>query len=469
MLKSISLLIVDDEESILKLFERLARKERLSCVGVKSGYEAIDLIGKNEVECVLLDINLPSYSGFQVLEYIKSSKPLTEVVLITGDGTVESAVKALKMGAYDYLTKPLEPLDRAMVTVNNAIEKYRLAKKVQELEKNQEPLDVFQGLLGSSSSMQELYSLINSIRDSSSSVLIEGESGTGKEMVAKAIHRTSQRAHKPFLVVNCAAIPEGLLESELFGHTKGAFTGAVYDKRGLFEEANDGTLFLDEIGEISLNFQVKLLRILQEGEFRRVGDSTLRHTDVRIIAATNKNLKQLIHAKTFREDLYYRLHVIGIHLSPLRDRRQDIPLLTYHFLAKYNQKLEKNVREISLEAMQVLQSYAWIGNVRELENVMERSMVFARGETIQIKDLPAYLYSKTFHFNEQEENHFSEYCYKDAKNRALTAFHQSYLHHLLKETKGNISLASNHAKIDRSNLKKIIKKYDINTSEFKKE
>jgi two-component system, NtrC family, response regulator HydG len=467
-MKPISLFIVDDEDVIIKLFERIARQEKLSCASCKNGNEAFEFLAKNEAECVVLDINLPSHSGFQVLEFIRSTKSLAEVVIITGSGSVEQAVKALKLGAFDYLTKPFEDLDKVTSTLKHALEKHRLVKKINELEQPAQPLDSFEGIIGRSPPMQEIYALINSLRASSASVLIEGESGTGKEMIARAIHRTSKRSKKPFLVINCAAIPEGLLESELFGHVKGSFTGALYDKRGLFEEANGGTIFLDEIGEISPAFQVKLLRVLQDGEYKKVGSSEVGHTDVRVIAATNKELKLMVQAGTFREDLYYRLHVIGIHLAPLRDRKEDIPLLAYHFLNKYNEKMKRNVREISLDAMQVLQSYAWIGNVRELENVIERCLVLSSGDVIRAKDMPTQILSKTFYLGAQEENDLSRFNYRDAKLRALDLFNKSYITHLLKDTKGNISLASNRAGMDRSNFKKIIKRYDINIHEYRR-
>ncbi|HEX5035294.1 MAG TPA: sigma-54 dependent transcriptional regulator, partial [bacterium] len=310
--------------------------------------------------------------------------------------------------------------------------------------------------------------LIRSMKNSSSSVLIEGESGTGKEMVAKAIHKTSKRADQPFSVINCAAIPEGLLESELFGHAKGSFTGAIADKRGLFEVADGGTLFLDEIGEVTPAFQVKLLRVLQNGEFKRVGEGEVRHTDVRIIAATNRDLKAMVREGGFREDLYYRLHVIGLRLPPLRDRKADIPALVYHFLNKYNLKLERNIREISVDAMQALQAYAWVGNVRELENVIERCCVLTDGEAIRAKDLPTQVLSSNFYLRDQTEADLSRYPYKEAKLRAMALFNRSYLQHLLKQARGNISIASDRAGMDRSNFKKIIRKYDIDVREFKK-
>ncbi len=467
-MKAVSLLVVDDEDVILKLFERVARREKLSFASAVNGYEAMDFLTKNEVECVVLDINLPSYSGFQVLEYLKASKKPTEVVIITGSGSVEQAVQALKMGAFDYLTKPFEDMEKIAATLRHALEKYRLLQKIQELQQPLEAKEHFQGIIGRSTLMQDVYKLIQSIKTSSTSVLIEGESGTGKEMVAQAIHKTSKRSGKPFLIINCAAIPEGLLESELFGHVKGSFTGAVNDKKGLFEEANGGSIFLDEIGEVTPAFQVKMLRVLQNGEFKRVGEGETRFTDVRVIAATNRNLKEMIQLGKFREDLYYRLHVIGIHLPPLRDRKEDIPLLAYQFLNKYNQKLKRNIREISIDAMQALQSYSWVGNVRELENVVERCVVLTTADTIKAKDLPAQILAKTFYLNDEEEVDLGSFSYREAKSRAISLFNKTYICHLLKETRGNISLASHRAGLDRSNLKKIIKKYDIDLGEFRR-
>jgi len=462
-----SVFIVDDEESVVKLFERLAKKERLSYVSARNGYEALDYLGRNEVECLVLDINLPSHSGFQILENLNSSQNSVQVIVITGSGSVEHAVKALKMGVFDYMTKPFTDLDKITRTIHNALEKYRLLQKLQDLQGPKEVTEGFQGLVGRSKVMQEVYHLIQSVGKSSATVLIQGESGTGKELVALGIHRTSPRAKKPFKVINCAAIPEGLLESELFGHVKGAFTGALYDKPGLFEEAHEGTIFLDEIGEVSPAFQVKLLRVLQGGEYKRVGSAEIRHTNIRVISATNKDLKTLIAENRFREDLYYRLHVIGIHLPPLRDRHEDIPLLVYHFLKKYNEKLGKKIKEVSMDAMQALQCYSWVGNVRELENILERCVVLTHGDAIRAKDLPAQVLSETFYLNENEEADLSMFPYKEAKTRALEIFNKNYIQHLLKEAGGNITLASDRAGMDRSNFKKIIRKYDINIQEFR--
>lgn len=467
-MKKTSLLIVDDEATIVKLFERIAKRERLSYFSVMNGYEALDFLSKNQVECVLLDVNLPSHSGFQILEYIQSSRCPAEVIIITGSQSVEQAVKALKSGVYDYLTKPFTDLPKVTRTIKNAIEKHRLIQKVTELQKPSKSFETFQAIVGKSHAMQEVYNLINSIKKSSTSVLIQGESGTGKEMVAQAIHRTSSRAKRPFKVINCAAIPEGLLESELFGHVKGSFTGAVYNKVGLFEEADGGSLFLDEIGEVGHAFQVKLLRVLQDGEYKRVGSGEVRYSSARIIAATNQDLKTKIAEGSFREDLYYRLHVIGVHLPALRERKEDIPLLVYHFLKKYNERLKKQIREVSVDAMQALQSYSWVGNVRELENAIERCVVLTDDSLIRAKDLPPNILAKTFYLDEQEEADLARFSYREAKLKAMALFNKSYICHLLKQTRGNITLASNRAGMDRSNFKKIIRKYDIDTSEYQR-
>jgi len=315
--------------------------------------------------------------------------------------------------------------------------------------------------------MQEVYSLIKDISSSTSNVLILGESGTGKELTARAIHKTSPRKEKPFVVINCSAMPEALLESELFGHKKGAFTGAVSDKQGLFEEADGGTVFLDEVGEISLAMQVKLLRVLQDGEFRLVGGEETRHVNFRIISATNKNLLECVREGKFREDLFYRLNVIGIKLPPLRERREDIPLLAYHFLSLQTKKPGSSVSKISVDALEALQSASWAGNVRELENVVERAVVLAQGETIMARDLPPHILGQAFYMGEEpSERDLSHLSYQEAKDQALHHFNRNYLSALLQQTQGNISVAARRAGVDRSNFKKIIKKAGININEF---
>jgi len=466
-LRALDLLIVDDEPSVTKIFERLAKQEKLSFEIAKNGYEALDLLAKTETNLIVLDVCMPGLSGFQVLEYIHTNCPESETIVMTGKAKVEDAVKALKMGAFDFITKPFDNLEIVISCLKQALEKANLKRKIKSLESGKLRMEGFQGILGKSRIMQTIYETIQNVSASNSSILILGESGTGKELVARAIHQTSPRQSKPFVVINCSAIPEGLMESELFGHARGSFTGATHDKMGLFEEGNGGTVFLDEIGEIPPSIQVKLLRVLQEREIRRVGSSEVRHVDVRIISATHQDLPELIKKGTFREDLYYRLNVISINMPPVRERVEDIPLLAYHFLKKFNKKTGKSIEEISVDALHMLQGYPWFGNVRELENIIERCVVLTVGNKIGARDLPPKLVSKNFYLPSNQEEDLSVFSYQDAKEKALEIFNKNYLIHILKAAQGNISLASSKAGMDRSNFKKIIRKYDIDLSGFK--
>jgi len=469
MSRGLDVLIVDDENSVSKIFERLAKQEKWSCATAENGYEALDFLAKNEVGLVVLDVCLPGLSGFQVLEYIRANCPETESIVITGKAKIEDAVKALKMGAFDFLSKPFESLEIVSSCLKQALEKARLKQKIKSLESGNMRLETFEGIIGKSKTMQEVYQTIQNVSSSNSSVMILGESGTGKELVARAIHQTSPRKNKAFVVINCSAIPEGLMESELFGHARGSFTGATHDKMGLFEEAEGGTVFLDEIGEIPPSIQVKLLRVLQEREVRRVGASDTRHVDVRVISATHQDLTELIKKGLFREDLFYRLNVININMPNLRDRTEDIPVLAYHFLKKFNAKTNKKIEEISVDALHMLQGYQWMGNVRELENIIERCVVLSTGSVIGANDLPSKLVSRNFYLPSAQEEDLSRFSYQDAKEKALEIFNKNYLNHILKVSQGNISLASFKAGMDRSNFKKIIRKYEIDLSEFKGE
>ena len=364
------LLLVDDEESLIRAFEKLARLQRYRFSVARSGVEALERLGAHDVDVALLDLNVSGHSGLDLLDYIKENRLSTEAIMITGKGTVETAVSSLKRGAYDYLLKPFEEIERVSAIIGKAMEKAALVRRLKQLESRGGEEGPAGLLVGKSAKMREVHQLIESVAPSDSSVLVLGESGTGKELAARTIHEKSLRANKPFVVVNCSALPETLLESELFGHMRGSFTGAVADKKGLFEEANGGTIFLDEIGEIPPPVQVKLLRILQDGELRRVGGNNTSHVNVRMISATNKDLYQMVRSDRFREDLFYRLNVITIHLPPLRDKKEDVPMLAYHFIRKCAGKMDKPVEKISLDALQSLQEYGWPGNVRELENVI---------------------------------------------------------------------------------------------------
>lgn len=468
MYKGINLLIVDDDPVITKVFEKIAKHQDWSYEIARDGTKALEILNLGQVEVAVVDIQLPGFTGMQILEYVKKNNLPTEIIIITGVGTVETAIHAIKMGAYDYLTKPFDDVNKVGIQIEKAMEKFSLVQKVRRLERRTSEKSVYEGMIGKSKKIQEVFDTIDSIAESTSTILILGESGTGKEMVAHAIHRKSKRANKAFVVINCSAIPETLLESELFGYKRGSFTGANQDKSGLLEEADGGTVFLDEIGEIPTSVQVKLLRVLQEGEIRPVGGTVNKHVDVRVIAATNKDLFKEVHEGKFREDLYYRLNVITILLPPLKDRVEDVPVLAYHFLKKYSDKIGKKVEKISVDALQAIQNYRWVGNVRELENVIERAVVFANSDTIQASDLPPKVLGETYYLAEDVSDAcLSQYGYQEAKDKAMYSFNQSYLANLLKQMKGNLSNAADKAGMDRSNFKKIIKKYGIDINEFK--
>ncbi len=383
-------LIVDDELNIRRVLAAMLRRDGYEVTTAADGEQALAVLQKTPVHVVVTDLVMPGVGGMELLRRVSAEYPDVPVILITAHGSVDSAVAALKAGAFDYVTKPFEQEELRKVIAKAArahdLERQNVHEGVGEAERPP--------LVGESPAMRTIYDMVARVADSPSTVLITGESGTGKELIAKALHRGSARRDKPLIKVNCAAIPKDLVESELFGYEKGAFTGAVGSKPGRFELADGGTLFLDEIGEIPVEIQVKLLRALQESEFERVGGIKTLKVDVRLIAATNRDLKALIAEGRFREDLYYRLAVVPIALPPLRDRREDVPLLVHHFIEKYNRRLGKKVSGIEDEALQLLLGYAWPGNIRELENLMERSVLFADGARIEASALPDALREK---------------------------------------------------------------------------
>lgn len=381
------ILVVDDELSMREFMEILLTGEGYDADTAGSGIDALNMINERDYHLVITDIKMPKMGGLELLKRIKGGAPETEVLMMTAFASTESAVEAMKCGAYDYITKPFK-IDEIKLIVEKAFEKIRLKNENILLKKELKESYNFGDIVGVSSGMREVYSLIMRVAPAKSTVLITGESGTGKELVAKSIHSNSQRSDKPFITVNCGAVPENLLESELFGHKKGAFTGAVSNKAGLFELADGGSIFLDEIGEMPLPLQVKILRVIQEKEFRRVGETKDIKADVRIIAASNRDLEAAVREGNFREDLYYRLNVIQIKLPPLRERREDIPSLTLHFLEKYNEELGRNIKKVSSEAMSILQDYDFPGNVRELENIVERAVALERSDIILPESLP---------------------------------------------------------------------------------
>jgi DNA-binding NtrC family response regulator len=385
------ILIVDDEKLIRWSIRERLQEEGFEILEAENARSALDQFQSELPDLLLLDYRLPDMTGLQILEQVRKENPEVSVVMMTAYGTVETAVQAMKLGAFDYLTKPVN-LDELVVVVERALEATQLRREVHRLRNENRELYGKVELIGKSKAMQEVFALVQKIAASqASTVLLEGESGTGKNVIAKAIHYGSPRADHPFVTITCSALTETLLESELFGHEKGAFTDARTQKKGLLEVSDGGTAFLDEIGEIGAAMQVKLLRFLEEKTFKRVGGTRDIQVDVRVIAATNRVLEEAVRTGRFREDLYYRLKVIPIHLPPLRDHRDDIPILVQHFLDHYNKEFRKNTREIDPAAMERMVHYAWPGNIRELRNVIERIMILENKERIEVPDLPGLI------------------------------------------------------------------------------
>ncbi len=377
------ILVVEDEKSMREVLKILLDGENYEVMTASDGLEGLSSLDKDIFDLVITDMKMPKAGGFQVLKKVKEISPDTIVIMITAFGTKETAIEAMKLGAYDYINKPFN-IDEIRLIVRRALEKKRLSDEITILRQKVETTYSIENIIGQSPKMQEMFKLIPKIAQSNSNVLIIGESGSGKELVATALHNLSYRKDKNLITINCAAFSEGLLESELFGHMKGAFTGAMYNKQGLFEIADGGSVFLDEIGEMPISLQAKLLRVIENGTFRRVGGTTDIKVDVRVISATNKDIKEEVTSGRFREDLYYRLNVVPINIPPLRERKEDIPLLVEHFL----KKTSDNLKRITPKAMKLLMDYSWKGNVRELENIIERTALLTDEEEIQPAELP---------------------------------------------------------------------------------
>ena len=382
--RSRTLLVVDDDRAMREMLVSMFEARGMEVASAGTAVEAIERAGKGDIDVVVSDIRLPGASGIELAAQLKTQCPNTPVILMTAFGSIDSAVEAMRAGAYDYITKPFEP-DTVVFTVDRALENRALRQENATLRRAVDRTTSLGDLKGESSAMREIFSLIRRIAHTSSSVLITGESGTGKDLVARALHFNGTRADRPFVPVNCTAIPEGLLESELFGHVKGAFTGAHASRKGMFEEADGGTLFLDEIGDMGLGLQSKLLRVLQDKEIRPVGSSESVHVDVRIIAATHQNLEEKIQDGSFREDLFYRLGVVPMHIPPLRERPDDVPTLAETFLRRHQ---GERACYLTPEAIRKLMAHSWRGNARELENVIERALVLCDGESLGVDDIP---------------------------------------------------------------------------------
>lgn len=443
------ILIVDDDLGMRETLEAVLREDGHQVETAGDGAQAIRSVKGKAFDVILLDVRMPDASGLDVLTQVKRILPEAAVIMMTAYGTVKTAVEAVKNGAYDFLTKPFE-LDEVRLSIGKVLELQQLTRENKELRAMLQDRLVFREIIGTSKAMQEVFAVIRKVVDYDVTILICGESGTGKEMVAQAIHHNSTRRAGPFIKLNCAALPDTLLESELFGYDKGAFTGAVTAKPGRFELAEGGTLFLDEIGDTSPNMQAKLLRVLQEKEFERVGGRRTIKVDVRILAATNRDLKQEVEAKRFREDLYYRLNVVPISLPPLRERREDIPALVDHFLRELNPLFHKDFVTVSPEAMDCLMRYQWPGNVRELKNVLEKAILLGEGSSILITHLPEEIVAPR-----------SGRPVLGANRASLDDLEREHIVQVLREVKWNQSKAAELLGIHRNTLRNKIERFNL--------
>ncbi len=447
-----TILVVDDEASILQSLEGILSDEGFESITVKSGTEALEKIEEVMPDLVLLDIWMPGMDGMETLSRIREVYPNVQVIMMSGHGSIETAVKATKMGAYDFIEKPLS-LEKLLLSINNALDYNRLEEEIGLLREKDKGKH---NIVGSSNAISEMKEQIRIVAPTNAWVLISGDNGTGKELVAHTIHNLSKRGYKSLVEVNCAAIPEELIESELFGHEKGAFTGASTMRKGKFDLAHEGAIFLDEIGDMSLKAQSKTLRILQEQKFERVGGTKTIHVDVRVIAATNKDLEEEIQKGTFRDDLYYRLNVIPIKVPPLRERSDDIPELVNEFVKEFSLSTNIEPKVFSQEAIELLQRHDWPGNVRELKNLVERLMIMVPKKVLEAKDIPDP-FSRSFDTDKGFETAFMQASFKKAKS----GFEKAFIENKLKEFNGNISQTAEAIGIERSNLHKKIKTYGL--------
>ncbi|MBW2366670.1 MAG: sigma-54-dependent Fis family transcriptional regulator [Deltaproteobacteria bacterium] len=448
-----NILVVDDDINILKVIKMRLEAEGYRVAAAGTAKTALKLATDDVFDLALLDLKLNGINGIQLMENLHQANPGMPVIILTAYGTIESAVEAMRKGAYSYLTKPFN-YDELLLQTNNCIEKTKLTKEIKSLKKMVKDKYGFDNIIGRSHKMEKVLDQVAKVADSNSTICIEGESGTGKELIAKTLHSASSRADKQFVAINCAAIPDTLLESELFGYEKGAFTGATQNKEGLLSQARGGTFFLDEISEMPLSMQAKLLRVMQEKEFMPVGGRKTVKLDIRFIATSNKNLKDEVEKGNFREDLFYRIHVIVIHIPPLRDRKGDIPVLSHYFLDKLTKDMNKQITGFSSTAMQKLMRHSWPGNVRELQNTIESAVAMTNEDIIR-DDL--ILPTLTDDVNDLKP-------LKDAKEN----FEKNYLLQLIELTEGNVAQAARLAGKYRADLYELLKKYDLKPSDFRK-
>jgi len=459
------ILIVDDEKDMLVLLKRIFTEKTNHIVETEyDPLKVIELLRKYQFNIIITDLKMPKMDGIAILDMVKNIQPSAIVVIMTAYATIESAIEATRKGAFDYISKPFRK-ERILMTIDKAMKWQKLSQENIALKKSLKHKKESRPIIGSSPATISILKMIDQVAKSTATVLVSGESGTGKELAARAIHYNSDRKEKPFITINCTAMPEQIIESELFGHVKGSFTSAWKDKKGIVEEADRGTLFLDEIGDLNMAMQAKLLRLLQEGEYKPVGGLTTKQADIRFVVSTNQDLKKLIEAKQFREDLYYRLNVINLHMPPLRDRKEDIPTLAHHFLEKFNSLNDKKISDIAPEAISALMSKSWPGNIRELENCIERGVILCRSDAINISDIlpqePAAHTSPVF------DHSIYTLPFKEAKEIIIKSFHNKYINWILQQNKGNISKSAEQAELQRQYLHRLIKEENINTEIFK--
>lgn len=459
------ILVVDDEEDMLRLLKRSLEPE-LGCevITASSAEAALRLLKEKSPDLALIDMKMPQMDGMELLEHARRLNPWLTVVIMTAHGCIELAVQAIKMGAYDFITKPFDH-DTLVLNLNKALERSRLLRENLRLQREGSCRDAFQNLVGRSSRMQRVYEAIQMVAKTDLTVLITGESGTGKDLAARAIHALSDRRDRAFVAVNCPTVPENILESELFGYKKGAFTHATQNKVGLFQEAHGGTIFLDEIGDISTTIQTKLLRVLQQKEIKPLGDTKSIHVDVRVIASTNRNLPEKIRTGEFREDLFYRLNVVPIVLPPLRERREDIPLLVDHLLDKHCAALKRPRKSVSAELMAHFLAVPWDGNVRELENIVIRSILFAPDE--EIRPEHAGFNVDSGQAARLQDPRVENLPYREAKEEILKQFHADYLGELLTRTHGNVTQAARLCGMERQAFQQLLRRFGLRSDAYR--
>ncbi len=453
------ILVIDDEEIVRLSCTRILEPERYAVSAAASGGEAYALQEQEPFDLVLTDLKLPDTDGLDILKRVKERWPDTNVIIMTGYGTVKTAVRAMQIGAMDYIEKPFIP-EELLTTVGKALIRKRLSLEMGAVRHEAAPHYELGNIIGMSPAMQKVFHLIARVAQTGSTVLVTGESGTGKELVAKAVHYNSPRRDQPFVVVDCTTIPQTLIESELFGHAKGAFTGAVEKRKGLLELAHNGTLFFDEIGNLDLAVQAKLLRVIQEKEFRPVGEQRVVKADIRIISATNKDLLKMTRDGTFREDFFFRLNIFPIHVPPLRERKEDIPLLAYHFLQKYGRELEKEVNHITAEAMRMLISFDWPGNVRQLENVIHRAMILCQDRKLRPDHLASSLDTAA---TDSVPGTLTELKRRKGalRRKSVVEIEKHFVLEALRRNHGNISRAAAEVGMQRTNFHALMKKHRI--------